>query len=100
MKEKPIIPDYCPPPGVDVLEFLEEYNISQEEFAARTELTEETISNIVNGTAPITPETARKLATVLDTPASYWIHRESQYRQYQRELGHLPTGSVDFTKTA
>ena len=86
MKEKPIIPDYCPPPGVDVLDFLEEYNISQKEFAARTELTEETISKIVNGTAPITPETARKFAMVLGAPASYWINRESQYRQYLHEL--------------
>lgn len=93
MNKKPIIPDYCPPPGVDMLEFLEEYDISQKEFAARTELTEETISKIANAATPITAETARKFAMVLGAPASYWINRESQYRQYLHERALSETES-------
>lgn len=74
-------PDYAVPPGITLKETLEMKGLSQADLALRTGLAEKTISQIINGVAPITYETADKLELVLDIPARFWNRRELDYRE-------------------
>lgn len=73
-------PDYAVAPGATLKETLDARGISQTALALRTGLAEKTISQIINGVAPITYETAEKLELVLDVPAGFWNRREMSYR--------------------
>lgn len=74
-------PDYAVPPGATLHEILDSMSLSQSDLAARTGLTEKTISQIINGAAALSYETASKLELVLGVPASFWNARESNYRE-------------------
>lgn len=74
-------PDYVSPPGETLEEILEEKGMSQAELAERTGRPKKTISEIINGKAAITPETALQLERVLGVSASFWNNRERQYRE-------------------
>jgi len=80
-KTYPFQPDYAVPPGATLKETLEVKGLSQADLALRTGLTEKTISQIVNGIAGITYETAEKLELALGIPASFWNARERSYRE-------------------
>jgi HTH-type transcriptional regulator / antitoxin HigA len=74
-------PDYVSLPGETLEEILEEKGMSQTELAERTGRPKKTISEIINGKAAITPETALQLERVLGVSASFWNNRERQYRE-------------------
>lgn len=74
-------PDYVVPPGETLKETLEMLGLSQADLAVRTGLAEKTVSQIVNGLAPITYDTAEKLEFVTGVPASFWNRRELTYRE-------------------
>ncbi len=74
-------PDYLAPPGDTLKETLEERGLSQADLSLRTGLAEKTISQIVNGIAPISYETAEKLELVTGVPAGFWNRRELRYRE-------------------
>jgi len=48
-------PDYAIPPGATLAETLESIGMPQSDLSLRTGLAEKTISQIINGIAPITP---------------------------------------------
>lgn len=75
-------PDYVSPPGETLEELLEERGMSQAELAERTGRPKKTINEIIQGKTAITPETALQLERVLGTPASFWLKREQQYREF------------------
>lgn len=77
----PFKPDYSVPPGATLREALEEKGISQADLAVRTGMAEKTISQIINGVASITYETAEKLEFALGIPARFWNKRELAYRE-------------------
>ena len=68
------------PPGETIKDELEFLGMNQKEFSKRLGLAEKTVSQIINGIAPITYETSIKLENVLGIPASTWNNLESQYR--------------------
>lgn len=74
-------PDYAVAPGATLKEAIDERGMSQQLLAVRLGMAEKTISQIVNGIAPITCGTAEKLELVLGIPASYWNRRELAYRE-------------------
>lgn len=76
------VPDFVSPPGDTLRELLDDLRISQTELAQRTGRPKKTISEIVNGKAAITPDTALQLELVLGTPATFWNTREQHYREY------------------
>lgn len=80
-KKYPFQPDYAVPPGTTLKEVLEDRGISQSEFEVRTGMAEKTISQIINGIAPITYETAEKFELALSIPANFWNRREMSYRE-------------------
>lgn len=75
-------PSEVSPPGETLREVIEERQISQAELATRMGRPKKTISEIINGKAAITPETALQLELVLGIPARFWTAREQDYREY------------------
>jgi HTH-type transcriptional regulator / antitoxin HigA len=83
---KPLLkfePDYAVAPGETLKEVLLDKGISQTALAVRAGMTEKNISQIVNGLAPITYETAEKFEMALGIPARFWNQREQAYRELQ-----------------
>ena len=76
------VPTDVSAPGETLREILAERSISQTDLAGRMGRPQKTISEIMNGKAAITPETALELELVLSIPAEFWIARERDYRTY------------------
>jgi HTH-type transcriptional regulator / antitoxin HigA len=74
-------PDYASPPGETLRDRLAELNVTQAELAARASISSKHINQIMQGNAPITPETALILERITGTPASFWNRREADYRE-------------------
>jgi len=74
-------PDFNVPPGATLKETLDAKGLSQADLSIRTGLAKKTISQIINGVAPISYETSEKLELVTGVPASFWNRRELSYRQ-------------------
>lgn len=73
-------PDYIVTPGEILEETLEARGIKKKEFSDRCGKTAKTISEIIAGKAPITPETALQFERVLGISARLWSNLESRYR--------------------
>ncbi len=63
-------------------EILEVKGISKVELASRTGLSPKTISLIIAGKAPVTPETSIQFERALGMAASIWNNLESSYRLF------------------
>lgn len=68
-------------PGEVLVEALEERGMTQTELARRMARPLKTISEIANGKAAITAETAIQLERALGMSASFWNGLESRYRE-------------------
>lgn len=75
-------PDYSVAPGEILAETLEARRIPQAELAARCGLSEKHVSQIINGKASITSDTALLLERTLGVAASLWLNLESSHRLY------------------
>ena len=79
-------------PGEILVEILAERSMSQAELARRMARPLKTISEIANGKAAITPDTALQLERALGVSASFWNGAEIRYREgmaRQRALEEL-----------
>lgn len=81
MSKYKFAPDYVVAPGATLKESIDAKGISQTQLAQRTGLAEKTISQIINGIAPISYDTAGKLELVTGVPAKFWNRRELGYRE-------------------
>lgn len=75
-------PERVSAPGESLRKALAAVELSQTDFAAKLGKTDKFVSELINGKAAITPETAIHLERVLGTPASYWNNRERTYREW------------------
>ena len=66
-------------PGEVVVDYLEFHGWTQRDLARRSGLTPKTISEICNGKAPVTPQTALAFEKVLQRPARFWLNLQRQY---------------------
>lgn len=85
-------PDFVLPPGNTLDEVLDSFGMTQAELAKRTGLSTKHINQIVNGAAPITPETALLLERATGVSARTWSNLEVAYRDFlsrQVEEGRL-----------
>lgn len=73
-------PDIPVAPGETIREVLEERGIPQTDFAVRLGRSEKFVSQLVNGKAPLTHETAIELERVLSIEAAFWNAAEAAYR--------------------
>ena len=72
--------NYAIHPGASISAAINHLGISQKNLAERALLSEKTVSQIINGEAPITADTAIKLENTLGGTAAFWLGLESQYR--------------------
>lgn len=79
-------PDWISPPGDTIAEILEEKDWTQVEFAERLQNTPKFVSQLINGKAPITEDTAVRLARVLGSTEKFWLNREANYRAQIAQL--------------
>lgn len=70
------------PPGLTIAETIDALGISQGELAARLGMSLPTVNKIINGKAPILPETALGLERVLGIAATFWNRYEAAYRDF------------------
>jgi len=75
-------PDYSVHPGEILGETLQARSISQAELASRCGLSEKHVSQIINGKASISSETALAFERVLAMRASLWMNLESSHRLF------------------
>jgi addiction module HigA family antidote len=73
-------PDYVVKPGDVLEEMLDTLTIKKNDLAQRCDLSTKTISQIISGNAPISPETALCFQKVLKVHASIWNNLEANYR--------------------
>lgn len=71
------------PPGYYLRQVLETKNISQAQLAIRTGLSNKHINQVVQGLAPLTPETALMLERALGVPSRVWNDLESAHQDVQ-----------------
>jgi len=73
-------PDWVSPPGDTIADLIEERDWTQVQLSERLGYTEKHVSQLINGKAPITEETALKLTKVLGGTEKFWLNREADYR--------------------
>ena len=73
-------------PGYIIGRSLEREGMSQKNLSERTGLTEKHISQIINGEASITVETALLLENALGGQASFWINLEKNFQETRARL--------------
>lgn len=74
-------PDFLIHPGESLAEALNDRHMTQWELSIRTGISEKHINQIINGKAPITPETAIKLDTVLSISSEFWNNLQKNYEE-------------------
>lgn len=76
------LPDQVSPPGETLGEALEKRGMTQVDLAMRIGMSRKHVKQILDGAAPVTPETALRLERVLGMPTRFWNNREQQYRDF------------------
>lgn len=82
----PYEPDYAVPPGQSLQETIDTLGIHQRELAVRAGLSPKHINQVINGTAPVTHDTAIRLERVTGVPARLWNNLEANYREQLARL--------------
>lgn len=77
----PYLPDIAIIPGKTLLRVLESEGMTQKNLSERTGLSEKHISQIVNGEASITVETALLLENALGGNAAFWLNIEKNFQE-------------------
>jgi HTH-type transcriptional regulator/antitoxin HigA len=67
-------------PGLTLVDWLDQEDMTQAELATRTSLTTKHINQVVKGGAPISAEVALAFERVTDIPAHYWLRLEANYQ--------------------
>ncbi len=73
-------PDWTSPPGDTIADLLEERDWTQAQLAERLGYTTKHVSQLINGKAPVSEQTAIRLERVLGSSVGFWLNREAQYR--------------------
>ena len=76
-------PDLVLPPGDTLAEVLADLGMTQTDLARRTGLSVKHINQIVNGAAPITPETSLLLERATGVVARVWNNLEVAFREFE-----------------
>ncbi len=66
-------------PGQYIEELIEDYNLTQKEFAERLGISEMKLGKLVNGEESISNDIARKLAKVTNISMITWLNLQNAY---------------------
>ncbi len=94
-KEDSFMPTVAIAPGETIRENMEFLGMNQKELAARLDITPKHLSNVINGNAPITYDTALKLEVVLGPSAQFWMNLETNYQLNKTRLEELDKLQTD-----
>ena len=73
-------------PGYYLKEYLEEIQLTQDEFAKRLGISGKQISLILSENASITPDIAYKISKLIGTSVELWLNLQSNYDAWKIEL--------------
>ncbi|MEW8107128.1 MAG: ImmA/IrrE family metallo-endopeptidase [Candidatus Thiodiazotropha endolucinida] len=79
-------PDWVSAPGDTILDLMEERDWNQVELANRLGFSTKHLNQLIKGKVTLTYDTAQKLERVLGSTVSFWMNRESKYRQHVARL--------------
>jgi HTH-type transcriptional regulator/antitoxin HigA len=79
-------PDWVSAPGDTILDLMEERDWNQVELANRLGFSTKHLNQLIKGKVTLTYDTAQKLERVLGSTVSFWMKRESKYRQHVARL--------------
>jgi len=79
-------PDWVSTPGDTILDLMEERDWNQIELANRLGFSTKHLNQLIKGKVTLTYDTAQKLERVLGSTVSFWMKRESKYRQHVARL--------------
>jgi len=83
------IPDKAIHPGRIIAEALAREGMTQKSLSDRTGISEKHLSQIINGEASITVDTALSLENALGGSASFWINLEKNYQETKARIERL-----------
>ena len=66
-------------PGQYVEELIEDYNVTQKEFAERLGISEKKLGKLVNGEESISNDIARKLVKITNISMITWLNLQNAY---------------------
>ena len=66
-------------PGQYIAELIEDYNMTQNEFAEKLEVSPKTISKLVNGEESISDDLAQKLEKFTNISMKTWLNLQASY---------------------
>ena len=66
-------------PGQYIGELIEDYNMTQNEFAEKLEVSPKTISKLVNGEESISDDLAQKLEKFTNISMKTWLNLQNAY---------------------
>lgn len=87
-------------PGSSVQRELDHLGMSQKRLAERTGLSEKHISQIINGEASITADTAFLFANALGGTSSFWLNLDRNYRETLARIEQEQKASEELSKLA
>jgi HTH-type transcriptional regulator / antitoxin HigA len=79
-------PDWVSPPGDTIMDLIEEKDWTQAELAQRLGYTTKHLNQLIKGKATLTQDAALKLERVLGSTATFWLNRETKYREHLARL--------------
>lgn len=66
-------------PGYYVKEIVDEYGLTQEDFAKRLDTTPKTLSKLINGEQSLSRDMALKLSRLIGNSVTFWLNLQSAY---------------------
>ena len=69
-------------PSFYIKEYIEELEITQDEFSKRLGISGKQVNLILNKEANITPDIAMKLSMLMGTSVELWLNLQSKYDAY------------------
>lgn len=81
MTEHNFDPAWASPPGETIADILEEQRLTQNDFAERIGQSAKYARDLLHGDVELTKDVAERLAKFIGGTVTFWINRETQYRE-------------------
>jgi addiction module HigA family antidote len=85
-RQSTFAPDWTVHPGASIADALDEAGLTQDEAATRLGVSAKLLSDLVEGRADITAETAFALSTVLGSTPEFWLRLQTHCEAESRRL--------------
>lgn len=73
-------------PGEVLEDYLNDFNLTIEDLAARSGLNKNKIKKIIKGKSKIDEVIAKKFANIFERPVHFWTNLEKQYQEDSKRL--------------